>query len=368
MIKFKEKITNEIKNINLNCTFSTNAILNENKDIYNKLYEKYISQEFTINCISFSNRIILNSKSIPNNIRNEKNIYKIFTSIIKQMMLNEYELTLYSLYLDLLKWNNNYSIDEFFTYLALYIKEITYINDYVIIYNYFKIQNKNVENNYQNFKKCNKLLNDIQIFPYNLVNDRFKFLKMPFNQYCKNNFIDYNNIVDNILNVSQPYDNKFKKNMKIKNNNMKVMNLKKNSNLYTQENQISINEQNKTQLNNNNYQHKNNNHEKTLNEINNANNTVNIINQFFQEFNYNLNNSQYSNIHNNEDYLYNNFINKNKYQLFNYQYENPINQFFYENINKYQDNLDKYILNRNPYFEKPDFFNQIINKINLNKK
>ena len=44
MIKFKEKITNEIKNINLNCTFSTNAILNENKDIYNKLYEKYFSR------------------------------------------------------------------------------------------------------------------------------------------------------------------------------------------------------------------------------------------------------------------------------------------------------------------------------------
>ena len=39
-------------------------------------------------------------------------------------MLNEYELTLNSLYLDLLKWNNNYSIDNFFKSLILYNKEL----------------------------------------------------------------------------------------------------------------------------------------------------------------------------------------------------------------------------------------------------
>jgi hypothetical protein len=37
------------------------------------------------------------------------------------------------------------------------------------------------------------------------VNDRFRLLNMPFNSYCKQNFIDFNFVVDQILQMSLPY-------------------------------------------------------------------------------------------------------------------------------------------------------------------
>ena len=45
-----------------------------------------------------------------------------------------------------------------------------------------------------------------RIFTYNEVNKRYKLLKRPFNIYCKNNYIDYNNVVEKILKMSLPYN------------------------------------------------------------------------------------------------------------------------------------------------------------------
>ncbi len=37
------------------------------------------------------------------------------------------------------------------------------------------------------------------------LNERFKILSRPFNTYCKQNYIDYNFVVDQILQMSLPY-------------------------------------------------------------------------------------------------------------------------------------------------------------------
>ena len=37
------------------------------------------------------------------------------------------------------------------------------------------------------------------------LNERYSILSRPFNTYCKQNYIDYNFVVDQILQMSQPY-------------------------------------------------------------------------------------------------------------------------------------------------------------------
>ena len=52
-----------------------------------------------------------------------------------------------------------------------------------------------------------------------MVNERNNILKKPFNCYCRNNYIDYDNAVDNILHLSLSY-NEINKHIN-NNNNMK---------------------------------------------------------------------------------------------------------------------------------------------------
>lgn len=51
------------------------------------------------------------------------------------------------------------------------------------------------------------------------INERFRLLNQPHNTYCQKNYIDYNSVVDKIIQLSQPYGDDNKGNMIIKEDN-----------------------------------------------------------------------------------------------------------------------------------------------------
>ena len=197
MIQFKEKINQELKNLkpSLNDNF-----LKEKSTSYSIKYNNYINEDLSLLCLSFANKIIKESKVIPQIIKNKYKIYHNFCVILKKLMLNEFELCLFSLYLDVCKWPFNFSYEEYFIFLGLYIKEIASNEDFLDIFEYFKNNNVNFNYNYFSFKVQ---FETIEKFSFNDINKRYKFLKKSCNSYCKKDFIDYNFIVDKIIKIKR---------------------------------------------------------------------------------------------------------------------------------------------------------------------
>ena len=126
-------------------------------------------------------------------------------------MVNEYELTLFSIFLDNIDMINKtkYSFDIFWNLIGLKIKELT-SNNISLNLKHLQIENKAIdfENIYNTWKK--EIEDKTKLLTLKEINCKFKMLKRNFNTYCKFNFIDYNNIVDKILTMSLPYNNQRK--------------------------------------------------------------------------------------------------------------------------------------------------------------
>ena len=194
---------------------------------YNRLYSKYMTETFNINIIKLVNKIIKTSKTLPKELNNNYQIQKFLLKSIKELMLNENEIIYLSIFFDNFGWKNkNLNILESFLIIGLSVKK--YLNENTeIIENY-------LSKNYSNFmKKFSDFVNSQINFKNNLtiqpriVNERFNELNKVFNSYCKVNYIDYNNAVDKILQMSLPYNegikikNNFESNQK--NNNEKII-------------------------------------------------------------------------------------------------------------------------------------------------
>lgn len=208
MLKFKQKISNEMANIPImkisNCV-ANNSLTNDAIQKYSELYKKYISEDFSTMCIVFINRLISESTTLPLTIKNSYNVHKAILKIVKELMMNEYEITLFSLLLDQIGWSStNFIFEDNLFYLAMTIKEKTLKEKVNDIINYFTHINKGFTDQYENWKKDNVNINNCQ-FSYNQIYIRFCQLKKPYNIYCKTNYIDYNSVVDKILRMSLPY-------------------------------------------------------------------------------------------------------------------------------------------------------------------
>ena len=325
MLKFKQKINDEIKN-NISPDMNNFIQNNEQKEKnYSSIYKHYINEEFSPLCIVFINRIISNSESLNSDIKNNNEIHKILLSLTKQLMMNEYELTIFSMLLDEFGWSNiNFSLNDYLMFVGFFVKKLS-SDDGLIIFDYIKKIDNSINDKYSNWKKIyNDKIKNHSNFTYSEVNKRFKLLKKPFNIYCQNNFIDYNNIVEKILKMSLPYnENKHKENediisveegKKIVNKKQKKINfqIKKVPNIT--DNPISeisnvnnsCNKNLEKKINENIVQFNNNGMSKKINteeilnlninnlqtqNINNNNNSINMINPYFQGFNF------YSNSH-----------------------------------------------------------------------
>ena len=208
MREYNEKIKNEMYNITIN----NNGIYNKSKEEqYEKLYQEYVLSDFNPKCLLFINRIISESKTLSPKIQSTNDLHKILVTIMKKLMLNEYELTLFSIILENYDLMNEkkYSIEVIFYLIGLKVKELT--TDYIsIILEQIKKEKDDIdiESIYHNWK--NGIDDIIKLISLKNINVKFNKLKRPYNSYCRNNYIDYNNIVDKILKMSLPYNNEGK--------------------------------------------------------------------------------------------------------------------------------------------------------------
>ena len=245
MIKFKQKINQQIENNQSSC-IEDFIDINQNDRNYLSLYRKYINEEFSPLCIVFINRIINQSETLTSEIKNNNDLHKILLSLTKQLMMNEYELTIYSMILDEFGWSNiEFTEEEYLMFIGFFVKHLCGDDELIILENIR--QNGSlilIDEKYSNWKKLyNDKMKSHRIFTYSEVNKRYKLLKRPFNIYCKNNYIDYNNVVEKILKMSLPYNEskqkeeediisideneKKNKNNKLKKINFKVKNFSK---------------------------------------------------------------------------------------------------------------------------------------------
>ena len=263
MVKVKKKI-NEIM---LSIGNEKDEKENELDSLYESMHKKYILNEFNSNCLKYINRIILDAKE--NHLKKFQGIFdlnKAFTLIIKELLMNEFELILLSLYLNSIDLSVCKDITTFknsLIYLCFLIKKLTLSQEKLAPINSF------LNRKYQSFDdKFNEWLesnayifNNKLFFSYKEINERFSEYNQSNSIYCKNNYIDYNLVIDRILTMSVPYNddknnNLFEsKNMNEINHNIgNMFNGFNNSinNLKGEQNKININQSNLTNNNNNN--------------------------------------------------------------------------------------------------------------------
>ena len=208
MVNLKEKI-NEIM---FNISNEENNLSNDLDIAYEKMSKNYLLNEFTNNCLNYINKIILNVEK--NHLKKFQGIFelnKIFISIIKELLMNEFELLLLSLYLESVNISVSDDIKSFkesLIFICFFIKKLTLSNEKLSPINSFLIRK------YQGFDdKFNKwfesnssIFNQKLYFCYAEINQRFKEFNKPCSIFCKNNYLDYNLIIDRILTMSIPYN------------------------------------------------------------------------------------------------------------------------------------------------------------------
>lgn len=186
------------------------------ESLYQKLLNQYIKNNFNINIISMITQLINTSKTLPKELKNNYPLNNMLLDITKELMFSDLEIVYFSLFLDNFGWTNEYyDVKDNLIITGLCVKK--YLNkDIDIIENHL---DKNYEQIYEKFNNWINSQNDFKkniSFSPIIVNERNNLLKKPFNCYCRNNYIDYNDAVDKILQLSLPYNeiNKHAKNYK----------------------------------------------------------------------------------------------------------------------------------------------------------
>ena len=277
MVKLKKKVNEIMYSI---CTEEYNT----DKDFeYESMSKNYLLNEFTNNCLNYINKIIINvDKNHLKKIQGTFELNKIFINIIKELLMNEFELLLLSLYLETFNIADNGNIETFkesLIFLCFFIKKLTLSGEKLSPINSFLIRKyQGFEDRFKKWFESNaSILNKKLYFSYVEINQRFKEFNKPSSIFCKKNYLDYNLIIDRILTMSIPY------------NEAKGG--------------------------------KNSNNKKSLNDLNNMNNSLNNINIELSNNNMNLN----------QNYLYCNNKNNSKNYYPNYIPAYPSSIFFGQN-------------------------------------
>ena len=284
MLNFKKKIKSlmiqlqEAKKQTQNKISNIDVIYTEIPDnIYQNMFQKYIKNEYTLTCVMLINKIVLDIKrNHLEQYQTKYNFNKLFVSLTKELLFNEYELILLSLYLeyiDISLYLDLFSLEDSLLFLFFFVKRLTItINELEPINSYLIKKYENFSHKFKKWLFINeKKISSKLYFNYIEINQRFKEYTSPFNVYCSDNYIDYNFIVDNILSMSLPY-------LDIKSNKNEESNLK--NPLETNNISININNQIVTDKNKENQGNiiKILNESEISNNVNNINNMKNVNN------------------------------------------------------------------------------------------
>ena len=117
---------------------------------------------------------------------------KIFISIVKELLINEFELLLLSLYLEILNisFKDLMSFKESLIFICFFIKKLTISEEKLSPINSF------LNRKYQGFSskfniwlELNSSIFDKKLFfEYPEINERFKEFNKPHSIFCKNNY------------------------------------------------------------------------------------------------------------------------------------------------------------------------------------
>ena len=96
------------------------------KNNYEYKYHEYMNEIFNSHLVSMMISFIKKSKNFPSNFKKLPKFLINLIQIIKKLMMNEIELTLFSINIDSYDWvNNNLNHELTLLFLGLYIKQIT---------------------------------------------------------------------------------------------------------------------------------------------------------------------------------------------------------------------------------------------------
>lgn len=175
---------------------------------YPAMYKSYINEVFSNKLLCVVSRIV---KFAPLNLSHYPLAYFLI-KICKCLLLNELELSLFSIYLEKLGWESTYMDFESHLYLIAIVAKMN-SSDYseVVVKHTFK----EIEHLEYGLSLLNSSIHKgsnphILNISTKELNSRFEKLTRPFNVGCKEDFIDYNSRVDQILKTSNPYSNQNK--------------------------------------------------------------------------------------------------------------------------------------------------------------
>jgi hypothetical protein len=178
---------------------NNNIHVNSNIETYDKKYYYYITEEFNMKCISLIVKYIHISKTLSENERTNRNIHKELISITKQLMMNEFEITLFTLLIDEYGWVDDKEPDHLL-FIGILTKYHSCLSAEFFL-KHFKESKPNIVNHYIQWKDSKAT----RIFNIADINRMYNKLNKPYNIYCTKDYIDYNNAVDKIIQLSQPY-------------------------------------------------------------------------------------------------------------------------------------------------------------------
>ena len=214
----------------------SDEIINKNnykssEKMYKSLQNNYIKNNLNINIILMITKLINTSNTISKSLKSNYPLNDILIEIVKEFMLTDLEIVYFSLYLDIYGWENKYfDLKDNLILTALSVKK--YLNEDIdIIETHLSENYENIKEKFANWIQSQRDKNKIVITP-RMVNERNNILKKPFNCYCRNNYIDYDNAVDKILHLSLSYNeiNKHISNNKQKNKSKELIDFTKEEN------------------------------------------------------------------------------------------------------------------------------------------
>jgi hypothetical protein len=175
--------------------------INNNNNQYEYKYQEYLNYSFNSRSVAMIVSFMNKTKLFPENLKKTQKFLINLIQIIKKLMMNEIEITLFTLNIDSYDWkNNNLNHELCLFFLGLYTKQITN-KDCSLFFSIFRKENIKIIENYKIWEKVLKK----DIFRIDIINKRFRELNKPYNTYCKADYIDYNGVVDIIYKLSQPY-------------------------------------------------------------------------------------------------------------------------------------------------------------------
>ena len=362
MLKLKKKINGIMMSICNEINESTNDL----NILYDSMHKNYILNEFTSNCLKYINKIVLDVRK--NHLKKFQSIFelnRIFVSIIKELLMNEFELLLLSLYLesiDLSSCKDIISFKDSLIYLCYFIKKITLSSEKISpIYSFLNRKYQNFEDKFKKWFEYNSsIFNNKLYFSYSEVNTRFKEYNQSHSIYCKNNYIDYNLIIDRILTMSIPYNESKTDNLFIDTNINKDLGKKRNNEIINYNNSLEnkINIEQKFLFNNDNINN--------LNNYINKNITINSEQIYLSKNNNNNNNL--NNILTNEQLKINKELSEQKFQVTDIKKTNIKTEQNKKIIFKTQEqkNDNKEDKEENDENEKKITLNNLLDNYNLN--